>query len=92
MEHHGGAREGDRTMIDALRPAIRALAQGEDLASAAAAARSGADMTAAMPSARAGRSSYVGSTDLTGIVDPGAEAVARVFEALARDSAMRSAA
>ena len=84
MQHYGGAQEGDRTMLDALVPAIEALAAGLGLASAAAAARAGADRTASMPAARAGRSSYVGSKDLLGVVDPGAEAVARVFGVVAR--------
>ncbi|RJF86794.1 DAK2 domain-containing protein [Oleomonas cavernae] len=88
VQHYGGARAGDRTMLDALLPAIETLAAGRDLASAAAAARIGADGTANMPSARAGRASYVGSTDLLGVVDPGAEAVARVFGAVASAGAM----
>lgn len=89
MQHYGGARAGDRTMLDALVPAVEALATGLDLATAAAAARAGADRTASMPAARAGRSSYVGSRDLLGVVDPGAEAVARVFTAVARPQADR---
>jgi dihydroxyacetone kinase len=36
-----------------------------------------------MTQARSGRASYVGADRLVGNVDPGAEAVARVFEALA---------
>ncbi|MEP9352446.1 dihydroxyacetone kinase subunit DhaK [Xanthobacter sp. KR7-65] len=84
MTHYGGAVPGDRTMIDALVPAITALGKGEGLAAAARAARQGADATAAMTAARAGRSSYLSGADLKGVVDPGAEAVARVFEALAR--------
>jgi dihydroxyacetone kinase len=86
LQHYGGARAGDRTMIDALEPAIAALERGEGVGGAAAAARAGAQATASMRSARAGRASYVGGTDLAGVVDPGAEAVARVFEALARAS------
>ena len=50
---------------------------------AAAAARSGADSTATMKSARAGRSSYVPEAALRGVPDPGAVAMASVFEALA---------
>lgn len=84
MQHYGGAQPGDRTMIDALAPAIGALRGGEGLSAAARAARAGAEATAAMTSARAGRSSYVSGGDLKGVVDPGAEAVARVFEALAK--------
>lgn len=84
MQEHGGAREGDRTMLDALAPAIAALASGGDLAAAAEAARAGAARTATMTSARAGRSSYVREDALRGVADPGAVAVAAVFEALAR--------
>ena len=79
----GGAVPGDRTMIDALQPALQALAQG--LAAAAAAARAGADATGQMTQARAGRASYVSAANLSGVNDPGAEAVARLFEALAND-------
>ena len=78
----GGAVPGDRTMIDALQPALQALAQG--LAAAAAAARAGADATGQMTQARAGRASYVSAANLSGVNDPGAEAVARLFEALAK--------
>ena len=77
----GGAAPGDRTMIDALAPALEVLPEG--LAAAAQAARAGADATAAMDEAGAGRSAYIGPEALRGNVDPGAEAVARLFEALA---------
>jgi dihydroxyacetone kinase len=40
-----------------------------------------------MTRARAGRAAYVGEDKLAGHVDPGAEAVARLFEALARADA-----
>jgi dihydroxyacetone kinase len=69
-------------MIDAIAPALTALSSGLD--EAAKAARAGADATARMPSARAGRSTYVSSSHLEGIPDPGAEAVAMLFEGLAR--------
>ncbi|PTX57394.1 dihydroxyacetone kinase [Litoreibacter ponti] len=77
----GGAEKGDRTMIDALEPALTALPQG--LTAAAQAARDGADGTAKMGKAKAGRSSYVPEENLIGHNDPGAEAVARLFEQLA---------
>lgn len=77
----GGARAGDRTMIDALEPALKALPDG--IAAAAAAARAGADHTASIGRAKAGRSSYVPEENLIGHNDPGAEAVARLFEGLA---------
>ncbi len=50
---------------------------------AARAARKGADATAKMKRARAGRSSYVSESNLNGVTDPGAEAVAMLFEGLA---------
>ncbi|MFO6463456.1 dihydroxyacetone kinase subunit DhaK [Jannaschia sp. KMU-145] len=77
----GGARPGDRTMIDALAPALDALPRGLD--KAAEAAREGADATARIGRAKAGRAAYVPEANLTGHADPGAEAVARVFEGLA---------
>ena len=82
MAFYGGARPGDRTMVDALDPALRAFAIGS-LAEAARSARAGADATKTMTKAKAGRSAYIGERDLHGVPDPGAEAVAAVFEALA---------
>ncbi|MER9128851.1 dihydroxyacetone kinase subunit DhaK [Mesorhizobium sp. M0768] len=81
MSFYGGARVGDRTMIDALEPALRALDRGS-LEDAAVGAQRGAEATAAMRKAKAGRSAYIGS-QLDGVVDPGAFAVAEVFTALA---------
>ncbi|WP_114192166.1 dihydroxyacetone kinase subunit DhaK [Edaphovirga cremea] len=83
MKHYGGAEEGDRTMIDALEPALNALAQKGDLKSVAVAAQKGAEATAKMQKANAGRSSYLSSDTLRGIKDPGAAAVEHVFAQLA---------
>lgn len=83
MKHYGGADLGDRTLIDALQPALEALKK-KDLAAAAKAAQKGADATAKMGKANAGRSSYVGSVSLEGVKDPGAVAVAAVFAALVK--------
>jgi dihydroxyacetone kinase len=80
----GGAVVGDRTMIDALQPALEALPGG--IGKAAAAARQGADNTASIVRAKAGRAAYVPEENLQGNNDPGAEAVARVFESLANQS------
>ncbi|ABG33174.1 DAK2 domain-containing protein [Roseobacter denitrificans] len=77
----GGATKGDRTMIDALEPALHALNEG--IAAAATAARKGASETASIGQAKAGRASYVPEENLIGHNDPGAEAVARLFEGLA---------
>ncbi|RUV38706.1 dihydroxyacetone kinase subunit DhaK [Mesorhizobium sp. M7A.F.Ca.MR.148.00.0.0] len=81
MTFYGGARIGDRTMVDALEPALRAL-DAKSVDEAAIAARRGAEATAAMDRAKSGRSAYVGSK-LQGVADPGAYAVAEVFAAAA---------
>lgn len=78
----GGASKGDRTMIDALEPALHALPNG--LENAAKAAREGANATASIGRAKAGRASYVPEENLLGYNDPGAEAVARLFEGLSK--------
>jgi dihydroxyacetone kinase len=78
----GGARPGDRTMLDALAPAADAFSAaigsgqsaGEALRAAAEAARIGAAATASLKP-RLGRSSYLGDRAL-GHPDPGALAVA----------------
>lgn len=80
MQEVGGAQPGDRTMVDALLPAFDALPQG--LAEAARAARDGANRTATMSRAYAGRAAYINEEQLQGHADPGAEAVARLFEGL----------
>ncbi|MCM2475482.1 DAK2 domain-containing protein [Rhizobium sp. CG5] len=81
MQEIGGAQVGDRTMVDALAPALDALAGG--FQAAASAARAGADRTATLTRANAGRAAYINAKQLQGHADPGAEAVARLFEHLA---------
>lgn len=83
MKRYGGADLGDRTLIDALQPALEAL-RDKDLKAAAKAAAEGAEATAKMQKANAGRSSYVNSNSLEGVKDPGAVAVAEVFAALVK--------
>ncbi len=83
MMEYGGAKPGDRTMIDAMEPALAALVARGSIADAATAARKGADATAKMTSSKAGRSSYMSAQNLADVVDPGAEAVARLIEGLA---------
>jgi ATP-dependent dihydroxyacetone kinase len=86
----GGARPGDRTMLDALQPAAEALSaalrQGsgarDALDRAAEAAEAGAQATAAMHPRR-GRASYLGARAL-GTPDAGAVAVAVWLRGLAR--------
>ncbi len=83
MQHYGGANVGDRTMLDALIPAVNKLGGG-DIRHATEAALQGADDTAEMGKAKAGRSSYVNSANLIGVKDPGATAIAYAFQAAAR--------
>ena len=85
----GKAEAGDKTMLDAMIPALdsldAALAAGRDLAAASAeaveAAAGGRDATAPLV-ARKGRASYLGDRS-AGHVDPGAASTALLFEALA---------
>lgn len=89
IEALGGARTGDRTMVDALRPAAaawaKALASGrppaEAFANGVRAARQGAEATASM-SPRLGRASYLGERAV-GVPDAGAAAVALWLETIA---------
>lgn len=79
----GGAAPGDRTMLDAIVPALEALASGAELvaaiSAAAVAARQGADATAAMVPKK-GRATYLGERAV-GQPDAGAAAVALWWEA-----------
>jgi dihydroxyacetone kinase-like protein len=86
----GAAQPGDKTMVDALGPAIDALAAGlEDgdslvgaLARGAAAAEEGARATVPLQ-ARKGRASYLGARSI-GHQDPGATSASLVMAALQR--------
>ena len=76
----GGAKPGDRTMLDALDPFVKTLKAGiaapsrEAVQAAVEAAEGGAEATARMKP-RLGRSSYLGDR-VVGYPDPGAKAVA----------------
>lgn len=84
----GKAELQDKTMVDALTPALEAFdaAQAEGLAAAAAAAgkaaRAGAEATTPLL-ARKGRASYLGERSV-GHQDPGATSTAYMFETLAK--------
>ncbi len=86
----GAAEPGDKTMVDALGPAIEALrerlAAGEELEAAldaaAEAADAGARATTPMQ-ARKGRASYLGERSV-GHQDPGATSTALIVHALGR--------
>ncbi len=78
MMSYGGAKPGDRTMIDALYPALETWID-DGFVAAVAAAKEGAESTIEMTSAKAGRSSYLNSDSLSGTKDPGAYAIETVF-------------
>ncbi|GAA4791667.1 dihydroxyacetone kinase subunit DhaL [Streptomyces ziwulingensis] len=75
----GGAAPGDKTMIDALVPAVDAL--GDSFAAARSAAQAGAVATVPLR-ARKGRASYLGERSI-GHQDPGAASSALLISALA---------
>lgn len=79
----GGASVGDRTMVDALKPAADALArENGTLALAMRAAKNGYKSTMSMAAGRFGRSANVRPESLVGQPDPGAYAVSVALEAL----------
>ncbi|MFD9437778.1 dihydroxyacetone kinase subunit DhaL [Streptomyces sp. NPDC060006] len=75
----GGAAPGDKTMVDALVPAVDALS--ESFGAARAAAQEGALATTPLQ-ARKGRASYLGERSI-GHQDPGATSSALLIAALA---------
>ncbi|WP_130344938.1 dihydroxyacetone kinase subunit DhaL [Herbihabitans rhizosphaerae] len=84
----GKAEPGDKTMVDALTPAVQA-ATGESitevLTAAAEAAQAGADATVPLV-ARKGRASYLGERS-AGHMDPGARSTALLLRAFAEAAA-----
>lgn len=79
----GGAQAGDKTMLDALLPAVEALATSFE--AGAEAARAGALATVPLQ-ARKGRASYLGERSI-GHQDPGATSAALLITALAETAA-----
>jgi len=86
----GAAHEGEKTMVDALAPAVRALRarldDGDSVDAALGAARAAGDegMRATVPlQASKGRASYLGERSI-GHQDPGATSTALIVAALAR--------
>lgn len=82
----GSTKPGDKTLVDALHPAVEALSAAREdglwvaLDRASHAAAEGRDATAAMV-ARRGRGTYMGDRSL-GHVDAGATSMAALFEML----------
>ena len=87
----GKAESGDKTMVDALSPAVDAMEavikSGGDLAAAVTSARdaaaAGRDATVPLV-ARKGRASYLGERS-AGHLDPGAASMSLLFDALAEE-------
>ena len=96
IEDLGGPKPGDKTMLDAIQPAMEALehARGEDaplveaLAQAADAAEAGAEATVPLQ-ARKGRASYLGERSV-GHKDPGAASFALLMRTVANAVATRA--
>jgi dihydroxyacetone kinase-like protein len=89
----GKAEAGDKTMIDAMAPAVdaldQALAAGAGPAAASAAASAAADRGRESTEpmlARKGRASYLGERSI-GHIDPGAASTALLFRCLADELA-----
>ena len=81
MQQIGSAKESDRTTTNVLDPAIEQMQHGFSIA--AQPTRAGTNRTADMLSAKVGRAAYINPEQLKGNFDPGAEAVAMLFEHLA---------
>ncbi|HSJ49740.1 MAG TPA: DAK2 domain-containing protein, partial [Actinomycetota bacterium] len=93
IQRLGAAQVGDKTMVDALAPAIdafeRGLRSGQGLLDASARARLAAEegMRSTVPlQARKGRASYLGPRSV-GHQDPGATSTAVIIAALERAAA-----
>ncbi|MDO5049824.1 MAG: dihydroxyacetone kinase family protein [Actinomycetaceae bacterium] len=78
----GGAKPGDKTMVDAFTPAVEALESGKSWDDAADAAKAGADRTKDLV-AKVGRARPLGEKSL-GTPDAGAISLAMIIETLAR--------
>ena len=88
IRQRGGARLGDKNLIDALEPAVESLTDAvqrnldltEALRMAADAAKTGAESTRNLV-AKQGKARYLGEQTL-GHVDPGADVIRLIFEML----------
>jgi len=90
IKQQGGAKMGDKTVVDALEPAVGALRDGaimstgvsQSLKNAANGARVGYEATKGIV-ARHGKARYLGEQTL-GYVDPGAYVMSAIFEEFAK--------
>ena len=83
----GKVAAGDKSMVDALEPAVAALDAGRGIGAAVAAAEDGRDATRDM-AARRGRARYVENAG-KGHVDPGAASVCLILGVLAGEEEAR---
>jgi len=90
IKRQGGAKVGDKTVVDALDPAVNALKEAvknktelpQSLRNAATAAMTGCESTKGII-ARHGKAKYLGEQSI-GYVDPGAYVMMIIFEAFAK--------
>lgn len=75
------ARQGDRTLIDALEPFVKTLGSSGSVKEAVEAARKGVEATKGM-AASLGRAVYVEESAWGKVPDPGAEGVLAILEGL----------
>ena len=89
IKRQGGAKVGDKTVVDALEPAVNSLKEdvtgnthlSQALRNAASAARTGCESTKGIV-ARHGKARYLGEQTI-GYVDPGAYVMMVIFETFA---------
>lgn len=78
LSRYTPAQPGDRTLMDALYPFVKALRESGDVELAAKAAEEGAKGTRGMK-ASLGRTVYVGGDSWQGVPDPGAHGLAELL-------------
>eukprot|EP00501_MAST-03F_sp_TOSAG23-6_P001838 GSMAST32.ASY1.ANO1.1916.1 assembled CDS len=79
---HGGAKLGDRTMLDALLPAIDVLELAIESNNTSDWKKAVTHSTKSIHIAGAGRSAYIEQSHLGGIPDPGAMAISYIMKAI----------
>ncbi len=84
IQKKGGAKVGDRTLIDALEPAVLALSKKDEymFKNAYEKAKEGAESTKEL-TPKKGRSFHLGDR-IIGVPDPGAMSIAFMFEAISK--------
>ncbi|GAM89038.1 hypothetical protein ANO11243_070720 [Dothideomycetidae sp. 11243] len=82
MAKYTPAKQGDRTLVDALTPFVETLEQTANVKKAAQAAQEGTDKTKGMK-ASLGRTVYVGGSGWKDVPDPGAYGLSVFFNGLA---------